>query len=113
MNQDIHIHFPEGAIPKDGPSAGVAITLAILSSLTGRKVKASVAMTGEVTLRGKAIPIGGLREKSLAAARSGISTILIPKENEKNLSEVPEEVKKQLRIVLIECVDDAIKEAMV
>ena len=113
MNQDIHIHFPEGAIPKDGPSAGVAITLAILSSLTGRKVKASVAMTGEVTLRGKAIPIGGLREKSLAAARSGISTILIPKENEKNLSEVPEEVKKQLRIVLIECVDNAIKEAMV
>lgn len=113
MNQDIHIHFPEGAIPKDGPSAGVAITLAILSSLTGRKVKASVAMTGEVTLRGKAIPIGGLREKSLAAARSGISTILIPKENEKNLSEVPEEVKKQLCIVLIECVDDAIKEAMV
>lgn len=113
MNQDIHIHFPEGAIPKDGPSAGVAITLAIISSLTGRKVKASVAMTGEVTLRGKAIPIGGLREKSLAAARSGISTILIPRDNEKNLSEVPEEVKQTLKIILIDSVDDALKEAMV
>ena len=108
MNEDIHIHFPEGAVPKDGPSAGVAITLAIISSLTGRKVKSSVAMTGEVTLRGKAFPIGGLREKSLAAARSGITTIIIPRDNEKNLVEIPTEVKEKLNIILMDTVDDAI-----
>lgn len=108
MNEDIHIHFPEGAVPKDGPSAGVAITLAIISSLTGRKVKSSVAMTGEVTLRGKAFPIGGLREKSLAASRSGISTIIIPRDNEKNLEEIPVEVREKLNIILMNTVDDAI-----
>lgn len=108
MNEDIHIHFPEGAVPKDGPSAGVAITLAIISSLTGRKVKSSVAMTGEVTLRGKAFPIGGLREKSLAASRSGISTIIIPRDNEKNLEEIPVEVREKLNIILMDTVDDAI-----
>lgn len=108
MNEDIHIHFPEGAVPKDGPSAGVAITLAIISSLTGRKVKSNVAMTGEVTLRGKAFPIGGLREKSLAASRSGISTIIIPRDNEKNLEEIPLEVREKLNIILMDNVDDAI-----
>ncbi len=112
MKNDIHIHFPEGAVPKDGPSAGVAITLAIISSLTKRKVKANVAMTGEVTLRGKALPIGGLREKSLAAARSGISTIIIPRENEKNLRDIPKEVKDKLNIVLMDNVDDALSVAM-
>ncbi len=112
MNEDIHIHFPEGAVPKDGPSAGVAITLAIISSLTGRKVKSSVAMTGEVTLRGKAFPIGGLREKSLAASRSGISTIIIPRDNEKNLEEIPLEVREKLNIILMDNVDDAIEIAL-
>lgn len=113
LNNDIHIHFPEGAVPKDGPSAGVAITLAIISSLSGRKVKSSVAMTGEVTLRGKALPIGGLREKSLAASRSGISTIIIPRENEKNLMDIPNEVKNSLEIIFMDCVDDAIAVAMI
>lgn len=112
MGEDIHIHFPEGAVPKDGPSAGVAITLAIISSLTGRKVKSSVAMTGEVTLRGKALPIGGLREKSLAAARSGIATIIIPRDNEKNLDEIPVEVREKLNIILMDTVDDAIAIAL-
>lgn len=105
---DIHLHFPEGAVPKDGPSAGVAITCAIISSLSGKPVNNNVAMTGEVTLRGKALPIGGLREKSLAALRSGIKTILVPEENKKDVDELPEEVKKGLAIHFMKCVDDAL-----
>lgn len=105
---DIHLHFPEGAVPKDGPSAGVAITCAIISSLSGKPVNNNVAMTGEVTLRGKALPIGGLREKSLAALRSGIKTILVPEENKKDVDELPEEVKKGLTIHFMKCVDDAL-----
>jgi ATP-dependent Lon protease len=109
---DIHIHFPEGAIPKDGPSAGVAITTAIISCLTHTPVDNNVAMTGEVTLRGMALPIGGLREKSLAALRSGIKTIIVPEENRKDVSELPEEVKKVLNIVYMKNVDDAVKVAL-
>lgn len=109
---DIHIHFPEGAIPKDGPSAGVAITTAIISCLSHTYVDNNVAMTGEVTLRGKALPIGGLREKSLAALRSGIKTIIVPRENAKDVSELPEEVKKALNIVYMDNVDDAVKVAL-
>lgn len=109
---DIHIHVPEGAVPKDGPSAGVAITCAIISCLTGRPFDNNVAMTGEVTLRGKAFPIGGLREKSLAALRSGIKTIIVPSENKKDVSELPNEVKKSLKIVYMDCVDDALKVAL-
>lgn len=105
---DIHLHFPEGAVPKDGPSAGIAITCAIISSLSGKPVNNNVAMTGEVTLRGKALPIGGLREKSLAALRSGIKTILVPEENKKDVDELPEEVKKGLVIHFMKCVDDAL-----
>lgn len=105
---DIHLHFPEGAVPKDGPSAGIAITCAIISSLSGKPVNNNVAMTGEVTLRGKALPIGGLREKSLAALRSGIKTILVPGENKKDVDELPEEVKKGLTIHFMKCVDDAL-----
>lgn len=105
---DIHLHFPEGAVPKDGPSAGIAITCAIISSLSGKPVNNNVAMTGEVTLRGKALPIGGLREKSLAALRSGIKTILVPEENKKDVDELPEEVKKGLTIHFMKCVDDAL-----
>ena len=105
---EIHLHFPEGAVPKDGPSAGVAITCAILSTLTGKPVDNNVALTGEVTLRGNVIPIGGLREKSLAALRSGIKTIIVPEENRKDVDELPEEVKKGLKIVYMKKVDDAL-----
>jgi len=110
---DIHIHVPEGAVPKDGPSAGVAMTTALISCLTGTKVNANVAMTGEVTLRGKALPIGGLREKSLAALRSGIKTIIVPEDNKKDVSELPQEVKDNLKIVFMKCVDDALQVALV
>ena len=109
---DIHIHFPEGAIPKDGPSAGVAISTAIYSCLTHKPVDNNVAMTGEVTLRGNALPIGGLREKSLAALRSGIKTIIVPKENEKSVEELPQEVKDNLDIIYMKNVDDALKVAI-
>lgn len=110
---DIHIHVPEGAVPKDGPSAGVAITTAIISSYTKSKVSNDVAMTGEVTLRGNALPIGGLREKSMAALRSGIKTIIVPKENKKAVEELPKEVKSNLNIVFMKNVDDALKVALV
>ncbi len=109
---DIHIHFPEGAVPKDGPSAGVAITTAIISCFTNRKVDNNVAMTGEVNLRGNALPIGGLREKSLAALRSGIKTIIVPKDNAKDVNELPEEAKNGLNIILMEKVDDALAVAL-
>ena len=107
----VHIHVPEGAVPKDGPSAGVAITTACISCLANKKVKATVAMTGEVNLRGQAMPIGGLKEKSLAAYRSGIKTIVIPRENEKDLENIPTEVKENLQIILMDNVDDALKVA--
>ncbi len=108
-NNDIHIHVPEGAVPKDGPSAGVAITCAIISCLSHRPVNPDVAMTGEVTLRGNVLPIGGLREKSLAALRSGIKTIIVPFENKKDVEELPKEVKESLQIIFMKKVDDAIK----
>ncbi len=110
---DLHIHVPEGAVPKDGPSAGVAITTAIISSFTKSPVSNEVAMTGEVTLRGHALPIGGLREKSLAALRSGIKTIVVPKENKKAVDELPKEVKDNLNIIYMKSVDDALKVALV
>ncbi|MCQ2799519.1 MAG: endopeptidase La [Bacilli bacterium] len=110
--KDIHIHVPEGAVPKDGPSAGVAITTAIISCLTGKHVDNNVAMTGEVTLRGKALAIGGLREKSLAALRSGIKTIIVPLENKKDVSELPPEVLSALKIIYMKNVDDALEIAL-
>ncbi len=109
VNSDIHIHVPEGAVPKDGPSAGVAMTCAIISCLSHRPVSPDVAMTGEVTLRGQALPIGGLREKSLAALRSGIKTIIVPKENRKDVDELPQEVKDNLKIVFMTKVEDAVE----
>ena len=104
---DIHVHVPEGAVPKDGPSAGVAMTLAIISALSKTPVSPDIALTGEVTLRGNALPIGGLREKSLAATRSGLKEIIVPKENKKDVDELPKEVKKALKIHYMSNVDDA------
>ena len=112
IGNDVHIHVPEGAVPKDGPSAGVAITTAIVSCLSKRPVNPDVAMTGEVTLRGNALPIGGLREKSLAALRSGIKTIIVPKENKKDVDELPKEVKDTLKIEYMKTVDDAVSIAL-
>ena len=109
MNNDIHVHVPEGAVPKDGPSAGVAITLAIISALSKTPVSPDIGITGEVTLRGNALPIGGLREKSLAALRSGLKTIIVPAENKKDVDELPKEVKKNLKIIYMKYVDDAYK----
>ena len=112
IGNDVHIHVPEGAVPKDGPSAGVAITTAIVSCLSKRPVNPDVAMTGEVTLRGNALPIGGLREKSLAALRCGIKAIIVPKDNKKDVEELPKEVKDSLKIEYMKTVDDAVKFAL-
>ena len=106
---DIHIHVPEGAVSKDGPSAGCAITTAILSCFTKIPVSGDIAMTGEVTLRGNALPIGGLREKTLAALRSGIKKVIIPSGNKKDVSELPKEIKDNLEIIYMKKVDDAVK----
>ncbi len=110
--KDIHVHFPEGAVPKDGPSAGIAVTTAMLSALTGRKVKAGVAMTGEVTLRGRVLPIGGLKEKTMAALRNHIGTVLIPKDNVRDLEEIDQTVRAALRFVPVETVDQVFAEAL-
>ena len=112
QTKDIHVHFPEGAVPKDGPSAGIAITTAMLSALTGRKVRGSVAMTGEVTLRGRVLPIGGLKEKTMAALRNGISTVIIPRENEKDLEEIDQTVRKALHFVPVDTVDSVFSAAL-
>ncbi|MEI9993272.1 MAG: endopeptidase La [Rhizomicrobium sp.] len=110
---DIHVHVPEGATPKDGPSAGLAMATSIISVITGIPVRRDVAMTGEVTLRGRALPIGGLKEKLLAALRAGIKTVIIPQENEKDLAEVPDNVKSGMRIVPVANVGDVLKVALV
>ena len=110
---DIHIHVPEGAVPKDGPSAGIALTVALVSACSNVPVRSSVAMTGEVTLRGNALAIGGLKEKSLAAYRAGIKKVLIPRENEKNLSDLPTVVKENVEFVLLDNVDQALEHALV
>ncbi|MEH3123960.1 MAG: endopeptidase La [Sphingomonas phyllosphaerae] len=111
--KDIHIHLPEGAVPKDGPSAGIGLVTSIVSTLTGTPVRKEVAMTGEVTLRGRVLPIGGLKEKLLAALRGGIETVLIPKENEKDLAEIPQNIREGLKIVPVAHVDEVLRLALV
>ncbi len=111
--KDLHIHIPEGATPKDGPSAGVTMCTAIISTLTEIPVRKDIAMTGEITLRGKVLPVGGIREKVLAAHRAGIRKVLLPKENERDIDDIPEKVRKKMEFVLIENVDDALREVLV
>ena len=110
--KDIHIHAPEGAIPKDGPSAGLAITTAIVSELTGVPIKSNVAMTGEISLKGKAMAIGGLKEKSMAAYKSGCDTVIIPKDNEKDLDEISYEVKSAVSFVSVSEFDEVLPIAL-
>ncbi len=112
-NHDIHIHSPEGAVPKDGPSAGVTMTTALISAISGRPVRGDVAMTGEITLHGRVLPIGGLREKSMAAYKNGISTVIIPEDNLPDLEEVDEAVKANVSFVSAKTLDTVLETALV
>ena len=109
---DLHVHVPEGAVPKDGPSAGVTMFTSVMSALTGIPVKKDVAMTGEITLRGKVLPVGGIKEKVLAAHRAGIKTILLPADNKSDIDDIPQTVRKQLNFILLEKAKEALKYAL-
>ena len=109
---DIHIHVPEGATPKDGPSAGITMATAILSAFTNKPVKKSIAMTGEITLRGKVLPIGGLKEKALAAFRLGIKDVIIPIDNKKDLVDIPKEIRNEINFIAVSQVDEVFKKAI-
>jgi len=109
---DVHVHVPAGAIPKDGPSAGVAMFMALASLLANRPVHSETAMTGEISLRGLVLPVGGIKEKVLAAMRAGITTVMLPKRNQKDLQDVPEEARRKLQFVLLETVDQAVEAAL-
>jgi ATP-dependent Lon protease len=112
QTNDIHVHVPAGAVPKDGPSAGVAMFTALASLYTGKPVRHDLAMTGEISLRGTVLPIGGLKEKSLAALRAGISTILVPDANRKDATEIPDEVRKKVNIIFVNSVDEVLQHAL-
>jgi len=109
---DIHVHVPAGAVPKDGPSAGVTIATALASLLTGHPVRADVGMTGEITLRGQVLPVGGIKEKMLAAHRAGLRTVIIPKRNEKDLDDLPQEIRDEMKFVLVDRVDEVLANAL-
>jgi ATP-dependent Lon protease len=111
-NKDVHIHVPSGAIPKDGPSAGVTMTTALVSAVSGRLVHADVAMTGEITLRGKVLPVGGIKEKVLAAHRAGIKTIILPKGNVRDLDDIPEALRRELEFVPVDTISEVIQRAL-
>ena len=113
QENDFHIHIPEGAVPKDGPSAGITMATAVLSAITGRKVRADVAMTGEITLRGRVLPIGGLKEKILAAKNAGIRTVCVPRKNEADIAEISQEIKKGIEIVYVETMEQVLETALV
>lgn len=112
QNIDVHIHVPEGAVPKDGPSAGVAIATAVVSAMTKIPVKRDVGMTGEITLRGRVLEIGGVKEKVIAGHRAGLKTIILPKDNEKDMEDVPENVKKDIKFIFAKEVEDVLKIAL-
>jgi ATP-dependent Lon protease len=112
-SEDVHIHVPAGAIPKDGPSAGVAMATVLVSLLTGKKVRRTLGMTGEVTLRGRVLEVGGVKEKVLAAHRAGLKTIILPKDNEKDLEEVPKEVREAMEFKLVSEMEEVLKLALV
>ena len=113
LKQDIHIHIPEGAVPKDGPSAGITMASAMISALTGRKVRADIAMTGEVTIRGRVLPIGGLKEKLLAAKRAKINTVIVPMQNRRNVEELEANVTEGLEVIYASEMDDVLKHIFV
>jgi ATP-dependent Lon protease len=110
---DMHLHLPAGAVPKDGPSAGVTMAAALVSLLTERPVRSDVGMTGEITLRGQVLPVGGIKEKVLAAHRSGLRTVILPKRNEKDLDEIPWEIREEMAFVLADRVDQALEAALI
>jgi ATP-dependent Lon protease len=112
QNYDIHLHVPEGAIPKDGPSAGITIATALASAMSGRAVRSDVAMTGEITLRGRVLPIGGLKEKSLAAHRAGIKTVIMPIDNKKDLADIPAPVRRQINFVRVTHMDQVLQHTL-
>ena len=110
---NIHLHFPEGAIPKDGPSAGIAIATAIASLLSDRPVRTDIAMTGEITLRGRVLAVGGIKDKVLAAHRAGIKTVLVPKQNENDLANIPDTVRDSICCIPVESIDEVLKESII
>ena len=110
---DIHIHIPEGAVPKDGPSAGITMATAMISAITGKKVRADVAMTGEITLRGRVLPIGGLKEKLLAAKSAGVKTVLVPEKNRRDVEEIATEITKGLEIIPVSHMKEVLEVALV
>jgi ATP-dependent Lon protease len=109
---DIHIHVPAGAIPKDGPSAGVTMAVALISAITRKPVRKEIAMSGEITLRGKLLPVGGIKDKAMAAHRAGIKKVILPRDNERDLAEVPQQIKEELQFIFAQNIDEALEVAL-